>query len=114
MDMACYHRILRISHKKNVANEEICAKIQQAIGPHKDLLTILKRCRLQRYGHVCCSSGLAKPILRGTLKGERRQGRQKKRWEDIWEWTGFDYNKSQRTEKKEGNCMVVKSSVMPH
>ena len=38
----------------HVSNEEIRAKIQQAIGPHEDLLTILKRCKLQWYGHVSC------------------------------------------------------------
>ena len=58
------------------------AKIQQAIGPHEDLLTIVKRRKLQWYGHVCSSSSLAKTILPGTVKGGRRQGRQRKRWDD--------------------------------
>ena len=42
--------------------------IQQAIGPHKDLLTIVKSRKLQWYGHVSRSSGLAKTILQGTVK----------------------------------------------
>ena len=37
------------------------------------------------------SSGLAKTILQGTVKGKRKRGRQKKRWEDNikggQEWT---------------------------
>ena len=66
-------------------------KIQQAIGPHEDLLTIVKGRKLQWYGHAYRSSGLAKTILQGTVKGGRRQGRQKKRWEDsIREWTGLN------------------------
>ena len=52
--------ILRISYKDHVTNEEVRAKIQQAIGPHEDLLTIVKRRKLQWYGHVSRSSGLAK------------------------------------------------------
>ena len=49
------------------------------------------------YGHVSRSSGLAKTILQGTVKGGRRQGRQRKRWEDnIREWTGLEFAKSQR------------------
>ena len=48
----------------------ITAKIQQAIGPHEDL-TIVKRRKLQWYGHVSRSSGLAKTILQGTVKGGR-------------------------------------------
>ncbi|WP_295539923.1 hypothetical protein, partial [Thiolapillus sp.] len=90
MEMRCYRKILRISYKDHVTNEEVHAKIQQAIRPHEDLLTIIKRCKLQWYGHVSHSSGLVKTILQGTVKGGRRQGRQKRRWEDIIrEWTGL-------------------------
>ena len=100
MEMRCYRKILHISYKDHVTNEEVCAKIQQAIGPHEALLTIVKRRKLQWYGHVYCSSGLAKSILQGTVKGGRRQGRhlrQRKRWEDnIREWTGLEFAMSQR------------------
>ena len=47
MEMRCYSEILRISYKDHVADEETRAKIQQAIGPHEDLLTILERRKLQ-------------------------------------------------------------------
>ena len=58
---------------------------------------IVKRRELQWYGHVSHLSGLAKTILQGTAKGERRQGRQRKRWYDnIREWTGLEIGKSQR------------------
>ena len=69
-------------YKDHVTNEEVCAKIQQAIRLHKDLRTIVKRCTAQWYGHVSRSSDLTKTILHGTVKGGRRQGRQRKRWED--------------------------------
>ena len=65
-------------NKYHVTNEKVHAKIQQAIGPHEDLLTIVKRRKLQWYGHVSGSSGLVKTILQGTVKGRRRQGRQRK------------------------------------
>ena len=65
-----------ISHKDHVTNKEVRAKIQQAVGPYEDPLTIVKRRKLQWYGHVSHSSGLAKTILQGTVKGGRRQGRQ--------------------------------------
>ena len=109
MEMGCYHKILCISYKDHVAIEEVRAKIQQAIEPHEDLLTIVKRRKLQWYGHVSRSSGLAKTILQGTVKGGRRQGRQRERWEDnIREWTGLEFSKSQRAvENREngGNCL---------
>ena len=136
MEVRCYYKILRISYKDHVTNKEVRAKIQQAIRPHEDLLTIARRCKLQWYGHVSHSSGLAKTILQGTMKGGKRQGRQKKRWEDnikewtggrrqgrqrkrwednIREWTGFEFTKSQRAvEKREKwRKLVVKSSVVP-
>ena len=63
-----------------------------------------KRHKLQWYDHVSHSSGLAKIILQGTVKGGRRQGRQRKRWEDnIREWTGLEFGKSQRAVEKGKN-----------
>ena len=70
--MRCYRRILCISYKDHITNEEVRAKIQQAIGLHEDLLTIVKRRKLQLYGHVTRSSGLAKTILQGTVKGGKK------------------------------------------
>ena len=79
MEMRCYRKTLHISYKNHVTNEEVRAKIQQVTGPHEDLLTIVKRYKLQWYGHVSRSSGLAKTILQGTVKGGRRQSRQRKK-----------------------------------
>ena len=115
MEMRCYRKRLHISYKDHVTNEEVRAKIQQAIGPHEDL-TIVKRRKLQWYGHVSGSSGLAKTILQGTVKGGRRQGRQRKGWEDnIREWTGLEFVKSQREmeNREKWRKLVVKSSVVP-
>ena len=81
--------------QRHVTNKEICAKIKQAIAAHEDLLTIVKRRKLQWYGHVSRSSGLAKTILQSTVKGGRGQGRQRKRWEDTRKWTGLEFGKSQ-------------------
>ena len=114
--MRCYRKILRISFKNRVTNEEVRAKIQQAIGPHEDLLTTVKRRKLQWYGHVSRSSGLAKTIWQGTVKGGRRQGRQRKRWEDnIREWTGMELAMSKRAvqNRQKWRKLVVKSSVVP-
>ena len=41
MEIRCYRKILRISNKDHFTNEEVRAKIQQAIVPHEDL-TIVK------------------------------------------------------------------------
>ena len=91
------------------------SRSSRAIVPHEDLLTIVKRRKLQWYGHVSRSSGLVKSILQSTVKGERRQGRRRKRWEDnIREWTGLEFAKSRRAVENRENWreMVVKSSVV--
>ena len=50
------------------------------------------------------------------LEGGRRQGGQRKRWEDnIREWTGLEFGKSQRAVENRGKWrkMVAKSYVVP-
>ena len=105
--MRCYRKILHISYKDHVTNEEVRAKIQHAIGPHKDPLTIVKRRKPQWYGHVS----------QGTVKGGgRRHDRQRERWEDnIREWTGLEFAKSQRAVENRGKWrkLVAKLSVVP-
>ena len=118
METRCYHKIVCISYKDCVTNQEVCAKIQQAIGLHEDFMTIVKRHRLKWYRHASLSSGLVKTILQGTVKGGRKQGqgRQKKRWEDqIRERTGLEFSKSQKAvgNREKWRKLVVKSSVMP-
>ena len=104
-----------ISFKDHVTNEEVYTKMWQAIGPHEDLQTIVKRRKLKRYGHVSRSSGLAKTILQGTLKGGRRRGRQI-RWEDnMRKWTGLEFAMSQKAveNREKWRKLVSKSSVVP-
>ena len=115
MEMRCYRKKLHISYKDRVTNDKIRAKIQQAIGPQEDLLTIVKRRKQQWYCHVSRSSGLAKTILQGTVKDRTRRGRQRKRWEDIIrEWADLEFAKSQRAVENRDKWreLVVKSSVV--
>ena len=100
----------------SVTNVKVRAKMKQPIGPHEDLLTIVKRRKLQWYGHVSRSSGLAKTILQGTVKEGERPGRQRKRWEDnIREWIGIEFARSQRAVENRGKWRIlfVRSSVVP-
>ena len=90
--------------------------IQAAIGEYDELLTLVKKRKLRWFGNVSRSSGLAKTILQGTVKGKRKRGRQKKRWEDnIKEWTGTDFASSTRAAKNRSRWkgIVANSSVVP-
>ena len=115
-EMRCYRRLLNISYKDHVTNEEVHRKIQAAIGEYDELLTLVKKRKLRWFGHVSRSSGLAKTILQGTVKGKRKRGRQKKRWEDnIKEWTGMDFASSTRAAENRSRWkgIVANSSVVP-
>ena len=54
--------------------------------------------------------------MQGTVKGGRRQDRQRKRWEDnVREWTGLEFAKSKRAveNREKWRKLVAKSSVVP-
>ena len=115
MEMRCYCKILHIFYKNHVTNKEVHARIQEAIGPHKDL-TILKRRKLQWYGHVSCSLDLAKTIWQCTVKGRRRQGRQRKRWEDkgmdrpeVWQ---FQEGSGEQGKMEKTGCEIICGAPM--
>ena len=111
LEMRCYRRLLNISYKDHVTNEEVRNRIQNAIGMHDDLLTMVKKRKLRWYGHISRYSGMAKTILQGTVKGARRRGRQKKRWEDnIKEWMGMGFGDSLRAAE---DMKDEKVSVVP-
>ena len=52
--------------------------------------------------------------MQGTVKGRRKQGRQRKRWEDnIREWTGLEFAKSQRAVENREKWRKLVASVVP-
>ena len=67
-EMRCYRRLLNISYKDYLTNEEVRRKIQAANSEYGELLTLVKKWKLRWYGHVSRSSGLAKIILHGKNK----------------------------------------------
>ena len=71
-EMRCYRRLLNISYEDHVTNEEVRRKIQAAVGEYDELLTLVKKRKLRWFGHVSRSSGLAKTILQGTVKGKKK------------------------------------------
>ena len=115
LEMRCFRKLLGISYRDHITNEEVKARIGNAIGPYEDLLTSVQRHKLKWYGDVTRSSGLARTILQETVQGRRRRGRQRKRWEDIKEWTGIDWNIILRKaeNREEWRKLVIKSTVVP-
>ena len=113
MKMKCYHKILSISYKNHVTNEEVCVKIQQAIGPREDLLTMVKIGKLKRYRHVSRSSGLVKTISQGIVKGgkktrqtEKEEGRQHQEM-DMPGVRQVPEGKGEQRQMEEAGCEVI-------
>ena len=51
IEMRCYRRLLNISYKDHVTNEEVRNRIQNATGVDDDLLTMVKKWKLKILGH---------------------------------------------------------------
>ena len=86
VEMRCLRRILDISYNK------VPRRVTKQVRHYEDLLTTIKNRKLRWYEHVTRSEGLRTTILKGTVQGKRRRGRQKKSWADsILEWTGKSF-----------------------
>ena len=46
-EMMCYRRLLNISYKDQVTNEDVCRMIQTTIGKYDELLTLVKKWKLR-------------------------------------------------------------------
>ena len=89
--------------------------IRAANGEYDEFLTLVTKRKLRCFGHVSRSSGLAKTILQDTVKGQRKRGRQKKRWEEnIKEWTEMNFASSTRAAENRTRWkgIVANSSVV--
>ena len=117
MEIRCYRKIQHISYKGHVTNEEVRAKIQQAIGPHEDLLTIVKRRKLQVVWSCLPFSGsgqnhLARYSERGKKArqteeevGRQHEGMDRPGVRQVPEGSG--------EQGKKWRKLVAKSSVVP-
>ena len=89
-EMRCFRRLLGITFKDRITNIEVRSRIQQAIVPFENLLTIVRKRILRWFGHVLRGGGLANTILQGTVPGKRGRGRPKGIWgNNIRKWTGL-------------------------
>ena len=106
MEIRCYRETLHISYKDHVTNEEVRA-IKQAIGPNEDLLTIVKRRKLQWYGQKHLSSHSERGKKTGQTDeevGRQHQGMDRPGVHQVPEGSG---------ERGKGRKLVAKSSVVP-
>ena len=105
-------------YEDHATNEDVCAKIQQAIGPHVTVSDHRKeRRKLQWYGHVSRSSGLAKPSCKALWKGKGDKADRERGGKTTsgngQAWSSPSPRGQWRTGKKKRRKLVVESSVVP-
>src|SRR3989442_3191743 len=99
----CYRRILKISWRDRVKNEETLKRLEKRLHFVEDMM----KKKLRYAGHVLRgSSGLSHlQILEGYMKGKRKVDESRRTWmKDIIEWTGLgDYGKVKRAAEERKN-----------
>ena len=118
MEMRCLGKLLGITYRDHISNEEVRNRTWQAIGPHEDLPTTVKQRKLRWYGHMtikiirACQDNHARhsPRREKTRQTEKEMGE-----DNIPEWTGLTLGaamtKAERRE--EWRELVARSSVAP-
>jgi len=70
MEMRCFRRLLGITYKDHITNEEVKRRIKNHIGPYTDLLTSVKQRKLKWYGKSQDQQALPKHSCRVLYKEE--------------------------------------------
>ena len=115
-EMKFYRRLFNIRYQDHITNLEVAERVTAAVGPMETLLSTVKRRKLMWFGHVVRSDGLAKTVLQGTVRGGRRRGRQRKRWEDnVKEWTGLTLHEAMKiaSDRDAWKTVTVNCCVVP-
>ncbi|XP_078665790.1 uncharacterized protein LOC144908131 [Branchiostoma floridae x Branchiostoma belcheri] len=84
-EMKCYRKLLRVSWTEHRTN----ASVLEELGIGRSLLHMIRRRKLQYFGHVLRAQNISTHILQGRICGSRSRGRPRRRWvDDIRDWTG--------------------------
>ena len=113
MEMRCFRRLLNINYIDHITNEEVKRRIRLEIGQYEEFLSTVKKRKPKWYGHVTRASGLSKTIMEGTVRGGRKRGGQRKRWEhNISEWTNLSSAETLRLAVDRSRWRKVVSKAM--
>ena len=83
-EMKCYRKVLRISWKEKVRNEEVLRRLDMRTPT---LFQNIKKLKLSFFIHINQHETLEKHILKAKVEGKRGRGRPTRTWEqDIETW----------------------------
>ena len=86
--MRCCRKILNISWKDKIRNEEVLPRISSCKFRSKRILARITESQLTWFGHVCRMNNMCHPkwTLMETVPG-KAEGRPRTRWEYMLSWT---------------------------
>lgn len=119
-EMRCFRRLLRIPYTAHRTNASVRQEIERIIGKYEPLLEIVRRRKLQWFGHVTRHPGtLSHTILQGSIEGKRPRGHPKTKWTDnIKKWTGKTIIQCHRIaddrEEWKKTVQTAKAPLRPH
>ncbi|XP_072163222.1 uncharacterized protein [Diadema setosum] len=84
----CFRRLLGIHWHDCRTNASVLEEIRRKVRDYEPLLDVMKRRKMQRFGHVTRRPGtLAHTIMHGRVDGRRAQGRPRRNWvDDVRRW----------------------------
>ena len=84
-EMKCYRRVLKITWRDMVRNEDI----RKRIAKEETIIDIIKKRKLRLFGHICRmdDTRIIKHLIFSKMEGKPRRGRPCREWlDDITEW----------------------------
>jgi hypothetical protein len=108
-EMTTYRRMLRVSWREFRTNESILEELQ----PGQRLLEVVKKRKLNYFGHMIRADKLPAFICQGYVDGKRARGRPRRRWrDDVEEWTGMTMVDSVRKARDREQWRRLTSSTL--
>src|SRR6188508_2447654 len=108
-EMWCYRRLLKISWRDKITNEEVLRRVHVKLHFVRDM----RKRKLEYAGHVLRGSSGESHLylLEGKIGGKRARGRPRRAWmNDIIDWTDIDtYGEIKRVaeDRKRWKTIVV-------
>jgi endonuclease/exonuclease/phosphatase family metal-dependent hydrolase len=92
-EMWCYRRMLRISWKDKIKNEDVIKKM----NVERRMMEVIRERKMKFCGHILRHDSIQKTLLEGKIEGKRARGKQRHTWwHNIQEWTRKSFEENAR------------------
>ena len=107
-EMWTLRRMLRISWKKHMSNEEVLGQA----GVKRSLFGTVCQRKMSFFGHIMRHDSMQRNLLEGMVEGKRGRGRPRQQWSDnILQWTGLNFQQTKRMAENRKRWRSMTSNV---